>query len=166
MKNIFKPFLTVLIVGTLLFSVVSCKNDTDEDDNDVSIVFKATIDGGETFYKFYSDKTFIAHAKYSDVVSGFSVSMDLDALAGTYTGDPSKDGVITLTKTKEIADLDESTGQILFIAALQRGETSISITNKEAPLKSVTPETKTITISGGTFTVVEDDGESVTYTRQ
>ena len=165
MKNIFKPFLTVLIVGTLLFSVVSCKNDTDEDDKDVSIVFKATIDGGETFYKFYSDKTFIAHAKYSDVQSGFSISMDLDGLAGTYTGEPSKDGVITLTKTKEIADL-ESTVQVLFIAALQRGETSISITNKEAPLKSVTPETKTITISGGTFTVIDDDGESVTYTRQ
>ena len=169
MKKNLKYIIAAFMSAALIFSAASCKNDTDDDDDtDKTVVFKATQDEAEVVCSFNSDKTFVTHAKGTidavdndDSVNSIKLDMDMDLTAGTYTGDPSKDGIVVMTTTKEasFADNDLST---FFSAVILKS----TITNKEAPLKDVTPETKTITISGGTFTVVNDDGESVTYTRQ
>ncbi len=166
MKKFLKFFIAFFTATALIFTATSCNSDSDSNDDD-SIVFKASEDGVYGTYKFYADKTFVCHAKYSDVASGITFNLDLDFISGTYTGDPATDGTVTLTATKE-ADLDslEDTTSILSVAALLKGETNISITNKELPLRDITPKTKIIVISGGKFTAESDDGETITYTRQ
>jgi len=169
MKKNLKYIIAAFMSAALIFTAASCKNDNDDDDDtDKNIVFKATQDEAEVVFSFNSDKTFVTHAKgtIDAVVNDNSdncikLDMDMDLAAGTYTGDPSKDGTVVMTTTKEalFADNDLST---FFSAVILKS----TITNKEAPLKDITPKSETITISGGTFTVVNDDGESVTYTRQ
>ena len=170
MKKNLKYIIAAFMSAALIFSAASCKNDTDDDeDTDKTVVFKATQDEAEVVCSFNSDKTFVTHAKGTidavvdndNSVNSIKLDMDMDLAAGTYTGDPSKDGTVVMTTTKEasFADNDLST---FFSAVILKS----TITNKEAPLKDITPKSETITISGGTFTGVNDDGESVTYTRQ
>ena len=157
MKKIFNLFAILLAISLATVSFVSCSSDSDDDDDDSSsavAVFKATDDEGTQTYSFYADNTYVYHSKCSYTENGTTINEDLDIEAGTYTGDPTKDGSVVVTITK-YADWDAPA----VAAAIASGKT---VTNSEAPLVAASDsEPETITISGGKFTYDHDE-----YTRQ
>lgn len=117
---------------------------------------KDTEGKGTKTFTFYKDGTWVLYAKGFDK----GVDIDLNSDAGTYTGDPAKDGECTLKYTKE-ADVASA-----YLFMLFSGQTTGRITNENAPLQDL-PEnrqtTEIINIQNGSFTWKHYDGE--TYTR-
>ena len=171
MKKLNKAFLVLLAmlaIGFVATSFVAC---SDDDDSPSTVaVYKdseATTDEYEAI-TFYSDKTFVQHVYYKQVDSdsGFTLTVSLDVATGTYSGDPTKDGTVTCTVTKEVDESSMSEATLAAtMEALSAGKTSLSITNADVPLKAVTPYEITATISGKNASVVIDD-ETETYVRQ
>ncbi|WP_191017140.1 hypothetical protein [Treponema zioleckii] len=146
-------FMAVLLAVSMVFGFVGCSDDDDEKSS--GIVYKCTSDEGTQTVTFNDDKTYVVHANGSFTEEGFTVTLNLDWETGTYTGDPSKDGEIKFKKAKEVS---EDTLDAVLAAAAEAGKTSISVTNKEAPLTAVSSSTEeTLTISGGKFTMDEDE---------
>lgn len=124
---------------------------------------------GENFatINFYSDKTFERHHKCIRTLNevNFTFTVEGPCLVGTYTGDPSTDGTVTLNTqkwNKFLASAISITSPELteVFTAYKNGETSKTVTITEAAL---TPYTTTmpVTISGDTFS---DTGFTSTYT--
>lgn len=90
---------------------------------------------------FYSDKTFALHETTADY--------DLDVCAGTYTGDPTKDGKVTAT-IKRMVSKSKMTK-----AFLEMGMAGV-VTNEHAPLEACAEETMPCTISGNNLYDDED----------
>jgi hypothetical protein len=90
---------------------------------------------------FYSDKTFALHETTADY--------DLDVCAGTYTGDPTKDGKVTAT-IKRMVSKSKMTK-----AFLEMGMAGV-VTNEHAPLETCAEETMPCTISGNNLYDDED----------
>lgn len=116
---------------------------------------------------FYSDKTFVVHGEMSgeldmgEEMGSLYMMMDADIIAGTYKGDPKKDGKITLTATKTMTEdySEETTAKLL--GAMMAGE-PLEITNEDMPLVELPKsewEKLEITIKDGQF---EYDGTVVT----
>ncbi len=100
----------------------------------------------------YANNTFVCHEYESFEDSGVNVVLDLDMISGTYTGNSASDGTIKLTTLKSSESDDEIATAIK--NAVNAGKTSITITNADLPLQSVsTPQTVTGTIVSGTLVV-------------
>ncbi len=56
--------------------------------------------------RFYNNKEYLTHLNIVAVATGAIAAMDYDDEIGTYTGDPTKDGKLKMTATKEL-DKDE-----------------------------------------------------------
>ena len=107
---------------------------------------------------FNNDGTWVCHIKGTNQ----GISFDLDEATGTYTGNPKEDGTITIKVTKMV-DISSLLGAAL-VAYFSNGQTSITITNEQAPLQTIPEDeqtTQTITISGGKFT-----SNGTVYTRR
>ena len=107
---------------------------------------------------FYQDGTWTYKNTGSMPMGPKNIKVDFIMFAGTYTGNPSTDGSVTLV-TKKMA---KKTPYI-----------PDSITNETIPLEDLEESkwmTDTIKISGGKFsdfkTVNEDSGQTVEFTRQ
>lgn len=123
MKGIKKYFLIfAALVAALAF--VSC---TDEDDSTVA-VYKTSGDGYTAELTFFDDNTW-------EVVGSMN-ELSVTVMKGAYTGDPSKNGIITITVTHEV--------------------------DEDMKLKPVTYPAQLLSIVNGKFTF--DGGD--TYTRQ
>ena len=100
MKSI-KKYLFMLMALAAVFGFVACSNDDDDDGPSTVAVYKATttgVDWSVTYTaKFFEGGTF--------AVDSSSQGNSITAMTGTYTGDPSKDGEITMT-VKKIAGED------------------------------------------------------------
>ena len=77
----------------MALAFAGCNNDDDDDPSKVA-VFKATdeYDGATYTLSCYDDNTFVIDGKMGD--------LKCTVMTGTYTGDPSKDGTITISLTK------------------------------------------------------------------
>lgn len=123
MKNTKKIFL-VLLAMLAAFTLASCKAADDDDDKKSSVTTVATFygmgketgsyEGTEVLFTanikatFYSNKEYKIDATINAIVSGNSkeklISQDGTIEIGTYTGDPTKNGQIKTTATKEYDD--------------------------------------------------------------
>ena len=92
MKKLAK-IMAVFAAIMMALAFVGCNNDDDDDPSKVA-VFKATdeYDGATYTLSCYDDNTFVIDGKMGD--------LKCTVMTGTYTGDPSKDGTITISLTK------------------------------------------------------------------
>ena len=95
MKKLAK-IMAVFAAIMMALAFAGCNNDDDDDPSTVA-VFKATFEDAEVgtvtqVATFYNDNTI--------VVNGEAGDKKATLMTGTYTGDPSKDGTITLSVTK------------------------------------------------------------------
>lgn len=100
MKKLAK-IMAVFAAIMMALAFAGCNNDDDDDPSKVA-VYKTTKEVEEvgTVTKvatFYDDNTV--------VVNGYAGDKKVTLMTGTYTGDPSKDGTLTISLTK-IADDD------------------------------------------------------------
>ena len=97
-------------------------------------------DGGMTYlYLFKTDGT----VEYRMEGTEDGINYNLALYSGTYTGDATKDGQVSITFTKVVGSMTN----------IQSGQTKI--TNKEFPLNDIASSNQStfpITISGGKFT--------------
>ena len=136
--------------------------------------FKGVKDGDnrdETIHFYFNkDNTFLMHMYLKITTNIMSVDMecitDVDICTGTYEGDPTKDGTVKIVQQKKIdqkaaKDLAETECKKEFIKKLSMGNSnskvSVKLTNAECPLNTINPNNETLTISGGKFTLKEDD---------
>ena len=91
MKKLAK-IMAVFAAIMMALAFAGCNNDDDDDPSTVAVYNGTDEYGAEFVLTFYDDNTLVAVMKSSDW-SG-------TVMAGTYTGDPSKDGTITLSVTK------------------------------------------------------------------
>ena len=186
-----KGLTALLCAVAMLFAFASCKNDSDDDDStpaSSSSTSTSTTNGSNgtgsastgstttanttTVYVYddgkgdvstvtlYANNTFVCHEYESFEDSGVNVVLDLDMISGTYTGNSASDGTIKLTTLKSSESDDEIATAIQ--NAVNAGKTSVTITNADLPLQSVsTPQTVTGTIVSGTLFV-----EGTAYTKQ
>lgn len=92
MKKLAK-IMAVFAAIMMALAFAGCNNDDDDDPSKVA-VFKATdeYDGATYTLSCYDDNTFVMDGEMGD--------LKCTVMAGTYTGNPSKDGTITLSVTK------------------------------------------------------------------
>ena len=95
MKKLAK-IMAVFAAIMMALAFAGCNNDDDDDPSTVA-VYKATFEDAEVgtvtqVATFYNDNTI--------VVNGEAGDKKATLMTGTYTGDPSKDGTITLSVTK------------------------------------------------------------------
>ena len=92
MKKLAK-IMAVFAAIMMALAFAGCNNDDDDDPSKVA-VFKATdeYDGATYTLSCYDDNTFVIDGKMGD--------LKCTVMTGTYTGDPSKDGTITISLTK------------------------------------------------------------------
>ena len=102
MKKLAK-IMAVFAAIMMALAFAGCNNDDDDDPSTVA-VFKATYeDTGVTYtLSCYDDNTFVMDGEMGNLKCTF--------MAGTYTGNPSKDGTITVSLTKFI---DFETGKLV-----------------------------------------------------
>ena len=91
MKKLAK-IMAVFAAIMMALAFAGCNNDDDDDPSTVAVYNGTDEDGAEYVLTFYDDNTLVAVMKSSDW-SG-------TGMTGTYTGDPSKDGTITISLTK------------------------------------------------------------------
>ena len=101
MKKLAK-IMAVFAAIMMALAFAGCNNDDDDDPSTVAVYNGTDEDGAEFVLTFYDDNTLVAVMKSSDW-SG-------TVMAGTYTGNPSKDGTITVSLTKFI---DFETGKLV-----------------------------------------------------
>lgn len=162
--------LALLCAMAVCFGFAGCSSDDDDDDDSSSTVstWKSNDDEYETVY-FYNDNTFVVHEKGSHYYSeyGFTLYLDFDDTAGTWSGSFSSGSTVSLTVTKSTSE--EEAIEVMkskINAAVAAGKTSCTLTNSDFPLEAVS-ETKTLsaTISGSTATVTVDS-KTKTWTLQ
>ena len=92
MKKLAK-IMAVFAAIMMALAFAGCNNDDDDDPSKVA-VFKATdeYEGATYTLSCYDDNTF--------VIDGEKGDLKCTVMAGTYTGDPSKDGTITISVIK------------------------------------------------------------------
>ena len=105
MKKLAK-IMAVFAAIMMALAFVGCNNDDDDEPSTVA-VFKATFEDAEVgtvtqVATFYNDNTI--------VVNGEAGDKKATLMTGTYTGDPSKDGTITVSLTKFF---DNKTGKLV-----------------------------------------------------
>ncbi|WP_288716401.1 hypothetical protein [uncultured Treponema sp.] len=102
MKKLAK-IMAVFAAIMMALAFAGCNNDDDDDPSKVA-VFKATdeYDGATYTLSCYDDNTFVIDGKMGD--------LKCTVMTGTYTGNPSKDGTITVSLTKFI---DFETGKLV-----------------------------------------------------
>ena len=162
MKSIKKIALAVLALGfvamTQVFAAKAPTVVATYASDDVEMDEEGT--SGAVTLTFYSDKTFVMHIVMDQEIfidedfGSLPMKMDLDAAAGKYKGDPTKDGKLTLTATKTMSEEGATSEEFLntMLAAFFSGE-PIVITSKEMPLVDI-PKKEQETID-----VVIKDGE-------
>lgn len=122
MKNTKKIFL-VLLAMLAAFTLASCKAADDDDDKKSSVTTVATFygmgketgsyEGTEVLFTanikatFYSNKEYKIDATINAIGKEELISQDGTIEIGTYTGDPTKNGQIKTTATKEYDDKSE-----------------------------------------------------------
>lgn len=88
---------------------------------------------------FYSDKTFVVHINVEGEIDlgedlgTMQMKMDADYMAGTYKGDPKKDGKVTLTITKYSSEEYSEETSYKILGAMIAGE-PIELTSEDMPL--------------------------------
>lgn len=92
----FAKIMAVFAAIMMALAFAGCNNDDDDDPSTVA-VYKTTFEDAEVgtvtqVATFYDDNTV--------VVNGEAGDKKATLMTGTYTGDPSKDGTITLSVTK------------------------------------------------------------------
>ena len=105
MKKLAK-IMAVFAAIMMALAFAGCNNDDDDDPSTVA-VYKATYEDEDVgtvtqLTTFYDDNTF--------VIDGEKGDLKCTVMAGTYTGNPSKDGTITVSLTKFI---DFETGKLV-----------------------------------------------------
>ena len=102
MKKLAK-IMAVFAAIMMALAFAGCNNDDDDDPSTVA-VYKATDenDGATYTLSCYDDNTF--------VIDGEKGDLKCTVMAGTYTGNPSKDDTITVSLTKFI---DFETGKLV-----------------------------------------------------
>ena len=95
MKKLAK-IMAVFAAIMMALAFAGCNNDDDDDPSTVA-VYKATYEDEDVgtvtqLTTFYDDNTFVMDVEMGD--------LKCTVMTGTYTGDPSKDGTITLSVTK------------------------------------------------------------------
>ena len=102
MKKLAK-IMAVFAAIMMALAFAGCNNDDDDDPSKVA-VFKATdeYEGATYTLSCYDDNTFVIDGEKGDLKFTF--------MTGTYTGNPSKDGTITVSLTKFI---DFETGKLV-----------------------------------------------------
>ena len=96
MKKLAK-IMAVFAAIMMALAFAGCNNDDDDDPSKVA-VFKATDeDDGATYtLSCYDDNTFVIDGEMGD--------LKCTLMTGTYTGDPTKDGALTISLTKMADD--------------------------------------------------------------
>ena len=129
MKSI-KKLLFVMAALAAVFGFVACSNDDDGPSTVAVYEMKYTgyYDDTTQTLTFYDDDTFSWVVKVTDY-KGKSQSAPF--MKGTYTGDPSKDGKITITATKMY---DEEEGKLASLPEAEKDyyTRTITIINGEA----------------------------------
>ena len=95
MKKLAK-IMAVFAAIMMALAFAGCNNDDDDDPSTVA-VYKATYEDEDVgtvtqLTTFYDDNTFVMDVEMGD--------LKCTVMTGTYTGDPSKDGTITISLTK------------------------------------------------------------------
>ena len=95
MKKLAK-IMAVFAAIMMALAFAGCNNDDDDDPSTVA-VYKATYEDEDVgtvtqLTTFYDDNTFVMDVEMGD--------LKCTVMTGTYTGDPSKDGALTISLTK------------------------------------------------------------------
>ena len=162
MKSIKKIALAVLALGfvamTQVFAAKAPTVVATYASDDVEMDEEGT--SGAVTLTFYSDKTFVMHIVMDQEIfidedfGSLPMTMDLDAAAGKYKGDPTKDGKLSLTATKTMSEEGAESEELVYamLGALMAGE-PIVLTSEDMPLVSI-PKKEQETIE-----VIIEDGE-------
>mgnify|MGYP006916025309 CR=1 FL=1 len=164
----------VFVAAFLTFSFFACSDDDDFED---AIAWYRNDDSGigAITLAFYDDNTFRLHQKQELTEKnskGNKVVNDYDIATGTYTGDPTKDGEITVTY-KKAADINDL-GSLSNTRFLGFGEKEDVVGNEKYPLKDIDEVQEKYTISNGKITYknlskngipLTFEGESIELTR-
>ena len=136
---------------------------TDEYDNSDSLY----IEKGTQTFEFYSDKTFRMNQHIiwtgKDTTVDFSYEEKGIAYTGTYTGDPTKDGIIICNiqkMSKKIYATDENT----LYQAYKNGTKFVSYTSTDADLVPMTCSAPLL-ISGSECSFPDTDDFAVSYVK-
>lgn len=90
----FAKIMAVFAAIMMALAFAGCNNDDDDDPSTVA-VYKTTWGEAEEIVQlatFYDDNTIVVNLEANN--------QNVTVMTGTYTGDPSKDGTITLSVTK------------------------------------------------------------------
>ena len=154
MKFFGKAISVLLAVAALSFGFSSCSDDDDEEElkvvatyygvatgnlDDVPMIVKSTV-------RFYNSNEYTNDIDMTAVAGASVYSWTGTMELGTYTGDPTKDGTVKMTATKEY-DFDAK--KLVDIASADR-------------------TTEDVVISGGKVTEEDifDDGTGITLAKQ
>ena len=138
--------------------------------------FSGEAEGYTCNYIFNADGTWVSHitGTYKDESFGIEIITDLDVGAGTYKGNPKKDGNLEVTSTK-MADMSSALSSLIasaFVSLLTNSAPTLRLTNEKAPLATIAEneqKTLTLTITDGKFTSREDianNTNNLVFTRE
>ena len=114
------------------------------------IVIKATL-------TFRIDQTFVMHTYSVERIECIRYIYEYDSFFGTYNGDPTQDGMITIKIEKMMTPNDEAIEQKCQLA-LRRGENTIFITNSDVKeIDSDELNEETVEISNGELILSEQN---------
>lgn len=148
MKSILKFFTAVMLL-VASFGVISCSDDEDDSPSVIATYYGTgvgTVDGVNMTVnmttKFYDDKEFVIDLTMTAVgetVASYSGTFYL----GTYTGNPTKDGTVKMTMTKEY---DFNQKKLVDIPTSEREEESFVISAGKAEIGEIFDDGSVITL--------------------
>lgn len=125
-------FFAAIFAAALAFSFFSCSDD-EEDFADALVWYRNDDSGyGQITLAFYDDNTFVLHQKQEleeKNADGKKVINNYDIATGTYTGDPTQNGTVSVTY-KKTADMN----RLKPLGFLWFGEKTETVNNDTYPL--------------------------------
>lgn len=155
MKSFKKIAAAAIAALALGLGFVSCATDSDDELKLVATFYGTTNmnipdDDGSSIpciaqitTKFYNNKEYLIHMNVAAIGTAATATMDWDDEIGTYSGDPTKNGTVQMTMTKEY---DFKQKKLVDIPSSEREEESFVISAGKAEIGEIFDDGSVITL--------------------